>query len=39
MIADAIKAIDDSQKIISDTDFGDSKVKEMLMAVLDKEKD
>lgn len=38
MIADAIKAIDDSQKIISDTDFGDSKVKEMLMAVLDKEK-
>lgn len=38
MIADAIKAIDDSQKIISDTDFGDSKVKEMLMAVLEKEK-
>lgn len=38
MIADAIKAIDDSQKIISDTDFGDSKFKEMLMAVLDKEK-
>lgn len=38
MIADAIKAIDNSQKIISDTDFGDSKFKEMLMAVLDKEK-
>lgn len=38
MIADAIKAIDDSQKIISDTDFGDSKFKEMLMAVFDKEK-
>lgn len=37
-IADAIKAIDDSQKIISDTDFGDSKVKETLMAVFDKEK-
>lgn len=38
MIADAIKAIDNSQKIISDTDFGDSKFKEMLMAVFDKEK-
>lgn len=37
-IADAIKAIDDSQKIISDTDFGDSKAKETLMAVFDKEK-